>query len=324
MPMNDFINEYNRLCSDAARVEKFKKSGEDGVRIFNVLNSNIKTLKTVGEYIDTLYGLTIYNAAYKQKIRRVREFNFRSLGNHTDVRAITRSDIVILAGKAFGGYGHAFVTLLLYLLLLDVGSGSRSVAAVRTSAFLEELPVFIKRRLYAYAKEIAESGPLPDGNIYQQIVVYYGDQRVYREFLAYISDYYPDEALICALFQEEATRNNSPVSQRLNNFQRSALKKDALYAVIFYSLDQYVRECKMVGLRTGKSIREGTDFLLGYFDYFDNIFEGSLSWLGELRAGENMDTLKDFVRRALDDAQREEICRCIVNAFDLSVPTPSF
>lgn len=57
--MNDFLNEYNRLCTDPSRVDNFRKTGEKGVRIFNVLNTNIKTLKTVGEYIDTIYSLSL-------------------------------------------------------------------------------------------------------------------------------------------------------------------------------------------------------------------------------------------------------------------------
>lgn len=317
--MNDFYNEYARLCADSARAEAFRKTGEDGTRIFNILNSNIKALKTVGEYIDTMYSLTAYSAAHKQKIQRVKEFNFRSLDNHSDVRAITRSDIVMLAGKNFGGYDSAFVTLLLYILLLDVGNG-KSVTVIRTSKFLNDLPNFLKRNLYTYAMQIANSDPLLNGNIYQEVVVYYGDLKVYKEFLAYISDLYPDEAAISALFRRETADVNSPISKRLHNFQRSALKKDALYAVIFYSLDQYVRRCRMRGFRTGRKVCDAGEFLSGFFDYFDKMFEGALFWLGKIAAGDGIDTLKDFIQTDLNQCQREELYRCIMSAFDLGIP----
>jgi|GEM_PF-6106767 len=317
--MNDFLNEYNRLCADPSRVDNFRKTGEDGIRIFNVLNTNIKTLKTVGEYIDTLYPLTTYNADHKQKIRRLKEFNFRSLDNHSDPRAIIRSDIVICAGRKFSGYDSAFVTLILYLLLLDTGNGS-STTVVRTRDFINDIPTFLKRKLYGYAKQIAVSGPFLNDNIYQEIVVFYGDTRVYKEFIDFVRDYYPDEEAISNLFVSEAAKSNSPISKRLDNFQRSALKKDALYAIIFYSLDQFVRESKMKGLRTGKRIRNADEFLIEYLDYFNNIFDGQIAWLGRLDRGDTIESLKSFINVDLTPDQREEIHKCICNAFDLFVP----
>ncbi len=317
--MNDFLNEYNRLCADPSRVDNFRKTGEDGIRIFNVLNTNIKTLKTVGEYIDTIYSLTTYNADHKQKIRRLKEFNFRSLDNHSDPRAIIRSDIVINAGRKFSGYDSAFVTLILYLLLLDTGNGS-STTVVRTRNFINDIPTFLKRKLYGYAKQIAVSGPFLNDNIYQEIVVYYGDTRLYKEFIEFVRDNYPDEEAISNLFVNEAAKPNSPISKRLDNFQRSALKKDALYAIIFYSLDQFVRESKMKGLRTGKKIRSADEFLIDYLEYFNSIFDGQIAWLGRLDRGDTIESLKSFISVDLTPDQREEIHKCVCNAFDLFVP----
>lgn len=314
--MSDYVNEYNALKADTSRIESFRASGEDGIRIFNVLNSNIKALKTVGEYIDTMYSQTTYNAIHKQKNNRVKEFNFRSLDNHADARAITRSDIVIAAGTKFGGYDSGFVTLLLYILLLDVGSG-KSVTVTRTNEFLNELPVFIKRNLYSYARKIVASGSLLTDNIYQEIVVLYGDKPLYKAFLEFTKDYYPDETKITELFVQEAADLNSPITKRMDNFQRSALKKDALYAVIFYSLDQYIRKCKMRGLKSGKRIVSAEGFLLGYLDYFNDIFEGSLGWLGKILGGDDINTLRNFLLNDLSEDQRKELYTCIKNAFGL-------
>ena len=314
--MSDYVNEYNALKANTSRIERFRASGEDGVRIFNVLNSNIKALKTVGEYIDTMYSQTTYNEIHKQKNHRVKAFNFRSLDNHADARAITRSDIVIATGTKFGGYDSGFVTLLLYILLLDVGNGIY-VTATRTSEFLNELPVFIKRNLYSYARKIVASGSLLTDNIYQDIVVLYGDKPLYEAFLEFTKDYYPDETKITELFVQEAADSNSPIAKRMANFQRSALKKDALYAVIFYSLDQYVRKCKMRGLRSGKKIVSAEVFLLEYLDYFNDIFEGSLGWLGKISSGDDINTLRIFLLNDLSEDQRKELYMCIKNAFGL-------
>ena len=320
--MNDFINEYNRLCATPSRVENFKKTGEDGIRIFNVLNTNIKTLKTVGEYIETVYPLTVYNANHKQKIRRLREFNFRSIDNHSEPRAIIRSDIILKAGNKFGGYDSAFLTLILYFLLLDTENGT-STTVIRTRNFINDIPTFLKRNLYTYARDIAISGPFLNDNIYQELVVYYGDPLVYREFIKYIQDNYPDEATICNTFITEANNPNSPITKRLDNFQRSALKKDALYAIIFYSLDQYVRKTKMKGLRTGKKIINADTFLLEYLEFFNDIFDGQIAWLGRLRRGDNIDVLSAFIVNDLSSSERDEIHHCICTAFDLFIPEDS-
>lgn len=66
-----YVTEYNTFSSDHHRVEKFESSGKEGRRIFTVLNSNIKSLKTVGEYINTMYSKKEYNSAYKQMNERV-------------------------------------------------------------------------------------------------------------------------------------------------------------------------------------------------------------------------------------------------------------
>lgn len=317
--MNDFINEYAKLCGDLSRVANFKKTGKDGIRIFNILNTNIKTLKTVGEYIDTVYSLTSYSAEHKQKIRRLKEFNFRSLENHSDPRAITRSDIVIKTGRNFAGYDSAFVTLLLYLLLLDTGSGP-SITAIRTRNFIRDIPTFLKRNLYEYARQIAISKSFLNDNIYQEMVVYYGDPAVYKEFIKFVQDFYPDEVTICSVFINAVKDPDSPISQRLANFQESALKKDALYAIIYYSLDQFVCESKMKGLRTGKKIKSANQFLMEYLDYFNNIFEGEIQWLGRVRQRDTIESLKTFINVDLTSDQREEIYRCLCTAFQLFVP----
>lgn len=316
-----YATEYDALSHDSHRIEMFKASGKDGRRIFTVLNSNIKSLQTVGEYINTMYFQTTYNATYKQMNERVRAFNFRSLENRTDARAITRSDIVMTAGTQFGGYDHAFVTLLLYLLLLDVGDNN-SETVDNATEFIASLPIFIKRRLFSYARQIAlaERGAFPNDNVYLEMVVLYGDVELYQEFIQHIKENYPDETAITDLFVTETADETSPISRRIKNFQSSALKKDALYTIIFYALDQYVRKCKMKGLRTGKKIIDAEKFLLGFLDYFNDAFAGYLRWLGKINGGEDMETLKNFIISDLSTVQKEEIYTCIQNAFELQIP----
>jgi len=316
-----YVTEYHFFSLDSHRVDMFRASGKDGRRIFTVLNSNIKSLQTVGEYINTMYTQTTYNATYKQMNERVRAFNFRSLENRTDTRAITRSDIVMAVGASFGGYDHAFVTLILYLLLLDVGAGD-SETVENAKEFINGLPIFIKRQLFSYARQIAltERGGFPNDNVYLEMVVLYGDTELYWEFIQHIKDNYPDESVITNLFVNEASIDTSPISKRIKNFQSSALKKDALYTIIFYALDQYVRKCKLKGLRTGKKIIDAEIFLIGFFDFFNDAFAGSLKWLGKINTGEDIDTLKDFVSCTLNTAQKKEIFTCIQNAFKLNIP----
>lgn len=316
-----YATEYHTLSLDSHRVDMFKSTGKEGRRVFTILNTNIKSLQTVGEYINTMYTQTTYNATYKQMNERVRAFNFRSLENRTDARAITRSDIVMAAGTNFGSYDHAFVTLILYLLLLDVGVNA-SETVENAKEFIGSLPIFIKRRLFEYARQIAlaERGAFPNDNVYLEMVVLYGDMALYQEFIQHIKNNYPDEAAITNLFVAEAAVDTSPISKRIKNFQSSALKKDALYTIIFYALDQYVRKCKMTGLRTGKKTIDAESFLIGFFDFFNDAFAGSLRWLGKINAREDIDTLKDFVASSLNTAQKEELFTCVRNAFGLELP----
>lgn len=320
--MNDFLNEYSRLCADSSRVDNFIKTGKDGTRIFNVLNTNIKTLKTLGEYIETAYLLAPYNSVDKQKLKKVTEFNFKSIYNKSDQRANIRSDIVIKAKNKFGGFDNAFVILILYLLLLDTGNGA-STTVIRTRNFINSIPIFLKRKLYDYAKEIAASKPFLNDNIYLELVVYYGDAGVYREFIEFIKDNYSNEEEICKNFITEANKTSSPISKRLQNFQQSALKYDALYAVIFYSLDQFVRKSKMKGFRTGKKIINADVFLFEYLEFFNDIFDEKLDWLGTVRQGDSIDTLCDFIKKDLNSTECDEIHGCICSAFDLFVPVDS-
>lgn len=316
-----YATEYDLLSRDGQRIEMFRSSGKDGRRIFSVLNSNIKSLQTVGEYINTMYSQTSYNPAHKQMNERVRAFNFRSLENRNDPRAITRSDIVREAGTLFGGYDHAFVTLLLYILLLDVGNNDSETSA-NARQFINGMPIFIKRRLFEYARQIAlaERGAFPNDNIYLEMVVLYGDAELYKEFIQHIKDNYPDEAAITNLFVREVAIETSPISKRIKNFQSSALKKDALYTIIYYALDQYVRKSKIKGLRTGKKIIDAEKFILEFFDFFNDNFGGSLRWLGKINTDEDIDTLKNFISASLTIAQKEEVFTCIQNAFGLQVP----
>ncbi len=319
----EYEKEYQSLLLDSSRMKKFITTGKEGRRIFTVLNSNIKTLKTLGEYIHTMYSQTTYYAAYKQMNERVRVYNFRSIENHTETRSITRSDIILSAGKRFGGYDHAFVTLLLYLLLLDIGKDS-SETVKNAKEFIYSMPVFFRRRLLDYSKQIAmaERSAFPCDNIYLEMVVLYGDESLYRAFLQHVQKQYPDEKEITELFVSETSVNTSPISKRIANFQSSALKKDALYTTIFYILDQYVRRCKMRGLRTGKKTVDAGVFLNEFLDYFSDAFEGSLDWLGKIGKSEDIDTLKAFITNYFTDEQKKEIYTCIQNAFGLHTPIP--
>lgn len=148
----------------------------------------------------------------------------------------------------------------------------------------------------------------------------YGDKQLYEAFIEYIYEQYPDEKTITDLFDRESKVKTSPIVQRLDNLQRSALKKDGLYTVIYYALDQYVKTQKMRGLRTGNKIVDGKSFLFGFLDYFDDIFEGSFTWLGKMASGEDMENLKDFIENDLTVDQSNEIVISIQNAFHLMLP----
>lgn len=181
--------------------------------------------------------------------------------------------------------------------------------------------------------EECENSPLFEACITSQIYAVINDLRTDLEvgtsykidairLANHMKDNYPDEAEITNLFVAEAAIGTSPISTRIKKFQPSALKKDALYTIIFYALDQYVRKCKLKGLRTGKKIVDAEVFLVEFLDFLDDAFEGSLKWLGRIKAGEDIETIKDFIATTLTADQRDEIFTCIQNAFGLRIPMP--
>ena len=55
------------------------------------------------------------------------------------------------------------------------------------------------------------------------MVVLYGDTTLYQEFIQHIKENYPNEVAIRNLFVTEAAIDTSRISNRINNFQSSAL-----------------------------------------------------------------------------------------------------
>ena len=79
----------------------------------------------------------------------------------------------------------------------------------------------------------------------------------------------------------------------------------------------------MKGLRTGKKIINADTFLLEYLEFFNDIFDGQIAWLGRLRRGDNIDVLSAFIVNDLSSSERDEIHHCICTAFDLFIPEDS-
>lgn len=313
-----YEQEYDNLIHDPSRFKNFWTTGKKGRKVFS-LNTNIKTLQTAGKYVSEMYNETTRTESNKQKIVPLKTFNFRSIDNHSDARAILRSDIVIAAGNRFGGYDSAIVKFLIYMLLLDVGDNPSVIE--KPMKFVNNLPVFIKRRLYEYANEIANSESLLINNIYQQMVVLYGDELLFSEFINFVEEKYPDERQISELFAREYNDLNSPIRKRINIFQASTMKEDALYPIILYSLDQYVRKCRFKGFRSGKRIISAHVFLENFINYFNDIFNGHFEWLGRYATGAEIADLIEFINNDLSIFQRKELYLCIRNAFGLQVPT---
>ena len=339
--MSDYLSEYKteyaRLCADPKRAADFITSGKSTRRIFPPYSSNIRTISTICSYAKTMYDIPIYpkTEAGKKKVHEknnvTKECRFRSIDNHTDSKAIIRSDILTTVQKKFVSKSkdsvHSFVKLIVYLLLLDIDiEGKEPDIVVKCAeAALKEIPRHIKLNLFQYIKDIKikPNASLKLDNILQLAVIHFGDKELYTVFGEFIHEHYPDKEIIselCKFVKQENEDKTSPIYKRRYNHQASALKDEACYLALYFAINKYITQCKLTALRTGKIIVDAKEFLFGMFDSIDTFCEGWYAWLGDIEENQNIETLKSFIETDLSEEQREELYTCIMHAFKLKIP----
>lgn len=325
--MSAYPAEYELLKHDTERTRKFVTSSrKNGIRSFPVFNTNIKTLATLCNYIEFMYPFDTYpeTESEKQEVHQkasvVKECGFKSMNQDTNPRAVVRSDILAAAWRRYRDYDHAFVVLLVYILLLDMGGVHPYGVAERAREILRAVPKYIRREIFRSVRQIAASQALTTNNIYQQLIVLYGDRGLFYSFIEFIEENYPNEEKICSLFREELADGTSPIANRVKTSQLSSFKKEAYYLALFYALDEYVSRCKLNGLRSGRTTVNAKDFLFGFLDGLEELCQDSYAWLGKVEDGQDMEDLKEFIEDELTGDQREEIYRCIAGAFALEPP----
>ena len=313
-----YDQEYNHLKNDSDRCKVFQTTGNQKRRIFTVLNTNIKTIETIGDYINEAQTTTTYNLqSHKHMKERLRVFNFHCWNNKT-LKAQLRTQIVEKARMHFTGNEHMFVKIIVFLLLLGMEE-ERFIPNI--NQFLSSIPKCIKRNLYTHLQNIDpnKSGPLNVDNIYMQLIITYGDEKLYSCFLTHITSNFPDTNAICSLLSRESQTPSSPVAKRIKTHQASSFKKEAWWIWVYYALQQYIQKRKMQGFRTGKSAAKPQAFLLGYVDYLEESFDDLLDLMGGTD-GTTLEDLKAFLVNDLTPTERTELSRSICFGFDISFP----
>ena len=327
--MSNFQTEYSNFLDNAQRVSLFKTSSrENGRRTLPFLNTNLKTLGTLCSYIQTMYNIDTYpqDSAGKSEVHQknsiINELNFRSIDNKEDQNAITRSNIINKAITYFDkGTEHGFVQFLVYILLLS--SNLDKPSNIRTCAedFFEKLPKYFFRKIYQYTEDILSDGAFHYNNIFQALIVLYGDKDLFNSFIKDIEDYYPDEDRITKDFNDESLKQGSVIESRLATFQKSAFKKEAAYLCLYYSLNEYILTKKIDSYKTGRKKRNADIFFIEFLEYLENIYPSSYKLFGNVNDESNFNLLKNFVKNNLDETEREQLYKSIALCFNLIEPS---
>lgn len=318
-----FVEEYERLKLDNDRKNAFASSSrERGRRTCSVFNTNIKTLGTYSKYIHNMYGITAYPTDdagrndVHQKSSIVKEFNFRSIDNHDDNRAMTRSDIIIKAYNTFGDYDNAFVIITLYILLL--GEKKDSVTLQKVLDFWEYIPRRIKRNLNMYVHNIYTNGDYDANNFYQNLVMLYGDEELFNSYIDYLYDNEYNAEEINVVILDEYNDTTTPIGKRISNFQKSSIKKEAYYLFLYFCMKEACIEMKFKYLADCKEFDEGIRFFKNVLVYMDKEPDMNWGYFGKIDQGQNLEMYKQF----LDDltvSEKDEFIICFSNAFNISI-----
>jgi len=243
--MTALENELKLFNENSIRKENFTSTSRtSGKRTFPFFNTNVKTLQTLCSYLADMYKISSYpeDKAGKDDVHQknsiVEEFNFRSISNHDNQQAICRSNIILKAVDHFGRMDHSFVQFLLYLLLLSI-DGEKNIKTCAED-FLYRIPKLIKRNIYPLVDEILDNKTFVSNNILQDLVILYGDDKLFDAFVKDITDFYPDQQKMTNTFVQEYNKPGSCLSQRIKNIQLSALKKEAYFICLFFSLNEFV------------------------------------------------------------------------------------
>lgn len=326
--MSNFQNEYSSFLEDRQRVTSFKTSSrENGRRTLPFFNTNLKTLGTLCSYIQTMYSIDTYpqdtdgKKEVHQKNSIINELNFRSIDNKDDQNAITRSNIINKAIAYFDrGTEHGFVQFLVYILLLSSNLNESTNIRSCAEEFFEKLPKYFFRKIYKYTDDILSDGAFHYNNVFQALIVLYGDKGLFNSFIKDIEDYYPDEDRITKDFNDESLKQGSIIESRLATFQKSSFKKEAAYLCLYYSLQEFILRKRLDSYITGNKKRNANSFFIEFLEYLEKTYPSSYKLFGNVSDESNFNLLKNFITNNLDDVEREELYKSIALCFNLIEP----
>lgn len=324
--MTDFETELQVFNKDVQRQTNFiSTSRETGKRTFPFFNTNVKTLQTLCSYILNMYDIDSYpqDKAGKDDIHQknsiVEEFNFRSISNHNDETAICRSNIIKKSVDYFEQPDHSFVQFLLYILLLSIDCDKN----IKNCAldFLNSVPKLIKRNIYFFVDEILDNKSMVEDNLLQDLIILYGDEKLFKSYIKDIENYYPDKEKITTSFIQEYNKPNNCIANRVRNIQLSAFKKEAYFICTFFTLNEFINYKKLFGFSSGNKIHEAEAFCIEFLEYFEGKYTNSYKLLGITSQETNLNTLKCFIQTELNKEEKIQLFSCIQKCFQLEMPS---
>lgn len=222
-----FKNRINTIKSSSEAIMEFKSSAVNATsckRVYNILNSNIKTINTYSKYINDISENP--NADHHQKYQILRQLLAYYDGNEqpqfTDdekVRITIRKSILQKAYNQFNDKSSFSRTFITFILALKSGYNLYN----GTQYLLDTLPEDLIDNYDHYLAEVLNNTEVSISNPVFGIYVLYSDPE--------LLDYYID------LFSEDDSsfentiklvENDSLFDDRIKNCQKSALRVEAL------------------------------------------------------------------------------------------------
>lgn len=305
-----FKLRINKIKENAESVMDFKSSAVNSnscKRVYNILNSNVKTINTYSKYINDINENSLGD--HHQKYQILRQLMAYYDGNEIPAfsekekkRIDVRSSILAKAYKYFNDKSSFSRTFITFILALKSGYNLYN----GTQYLLDSLPTELIRKYDVYLKQVLNDYNVTISNPVFGIYVLYSDPD--------LLDYYID------IFDEDESSFANNMSQfsseplfeeRITNCQKSALRVEAL----LFSLYLMISNLSIENLNYNNVIIELINSLKIKLNNLN--FENSNTIFRKFKLNELIE-LQDFLL-TLNNNEKEEILYCLGN--DLNVGT---
>lgn len=287
-----FKNRLNILSSSPDLSREFTSTSRINKRVYQILNTNIKTLNTYYKYYNDIYNNI--GTDHHQKYKVCRDLRVYS-DDKTDSEISIRANMLLKIGTVFPDQSSFLKTLFIFTLGLrsnyNLLSGSQYL--------IDSLPDKVLNNFDEYLRILLTSDNISLSNPSYGVFVFYSDPQLLD---LYLDIYNSDEMEFNEFMKNEIDNQYEIVKKRISSLQSSAIKIEAL----LFSLFRVVLELDSTTLIYEELVDQFMNLVSDKLRVLDSDnFTRILSYQpGELQV------FKDFLI-SFDVNEREEFVKCI-------------